>query len=72
MDGAIPAREAEPGTLKTTLAETPSVILLFDVYTIKYTNYIVVVWPLLEVNLLISEILKNDFLSYRSINLNFF
>jgi hypothetical protein len=26
MDGAIPAREAEPGTLKTTLAETPSVI----------------------------------------------
>lgn len=26
MEGAIPAREAEPGTLKTTLAETPSVI----------------------------------------------
>ena len=25
MDGAIPAREAEPGTLKTTLAETPSI-----------------------------------------------
>ncbi|CAF1022733.1 unnamed protein product [Brachionus calyciflorus] len=26
MDGAIPAKEAEPGTLKTTLAETPSVL----------------------------------------------
>lgn len=27
MEGAIPAREAEPGTLKATLAETPSVII---------------------------------------------
>lgn len=26
MEGAIPAREAEPGTLKTSLAETPSVL----------------------------------------------
>ncbi|RMZ94646.1 HID1 isoform X2 [Brachionus plicatilis] len=26
MEGAIPAKEAEPGTLKTTLAETPSVL----------------------------------------------
>lgn len=26
MDGSIPAKEAEPGTLKTTLAETPSVL----------------------------------------------
>lgn len=30
MEGAIPAKEAEPGTLKTTLAETPSVLKMTE------------------------------------------
>ncbi len=30
MEGAQPAKEAEPGTLKTTLAETPSVLKMTE------------------------------------------
>ena len=30
MDGAIPAKEAEPGTLKTTLPETPSILKMTE------------------------------------------
>lgn len=30
MEGAMPAKEAEPGTLKTTLAETPHVLKMTE------------------------------------------
>lgn len=38
MEGAIPAREAEPGTLKTTLAETPSVSFFFNFLVSKLVS----------------------------------
>lgn len=37
MDGSIPAKEAEPGTLKATLAETPSVLNMTE-KTLSATN----------------------------------